>query len=54
MFNIVSVISVNMAAPSPMLCPVLTGDTTLCFIIEGSALAETSSFQLGGGVHCQG
>ena len=29
--NIGSVISVNMAAPSPIMCPVLTGDTTLMF-----------------------
>ena len=43
-----------MEAPSPIMCPVLTGDTTLCSIMKGSALAETCSFQPGAMVHCQG
>ena len=36
-----------MATPSLIMCPVLTGDTTLCPVIEGTTPAETCSFQLG-------
>ena len=46
--KIVSVISVNMAAPFPNMCPVLTGNTTLCSVVERISLTETCPLWLGG------
>ena len=53
--NIVSAISVNMAAPSPNMCPVLICDTTLYSVVDGISLTETCPLWLGSAdVHYQG